>query len=330
MAPYLFRIVSLLLRPLILCLSILLSALTSVAALAQEYQILSASYGTDAHNMEVTDQLKNLASQDRTVKITNSLFGYDPDPGRTKMLRIFARAPDGQVRTFEYKEGKYIDGAQFAGWSNGNWGQQGWRGGWNGEQRQDANRGGDYVILQASYGTRERNVDVTHRLRELARQNRTFRMGNDTFGVDPDPGRTKMLRVYTRGPNGENRTFEFKENSHVDGNQFADWGGGNWGRGGWKGGWGDDERGRGHHQDRYNDRLKIISARYGEGNRTLDVTQQVRREVRDGRLDFTVNNYFAGRDPAPGRTKYLTITYTGEDGRRQVRTIREGEQVRLP
>ena len=319
------------LRPLILSLSVFLGVLTSVAVCAEEYQILSASYGTDAHNMEVTDQLKNLASQNRTVKITNSLFGYDPDPGRTKMLRIFARDPNGQVRTFEYKEGKYIDGAQFTGWSNGNWGQQGWRGGWDGEQRgQERNRGGEYVILQASYGTFERNVDVTGRLRELARQNRTFRMGNNTFGIDPDPGRIKTLRVYTRGPNGDNRTFEFRENSEVDGNQFADWGGGNWGRGGWKGGWGEDERGRGRHKDRYAGGSAVISARYGEGNRTIDVTQQVRREIRDGRLDFTANNYLAGRDPAPGRTKYLTITYRGEDGRTQVSTTQEGRQVRLP
>lgn len=313
-----------LLRPIFLSLSFLFFSCVSLVTRAEEYQILSASYGTDAHNMEVTDQLKNLASQDRTVKITNSLFGYDPDPGRTKMLRIFARAPNGQVRTFEYKEGKYIDGAQFAGWSNGNWGQQGWRGGWNGEER---NRGGEYVILQASYGTYERNVDVTGRLRELARQHRTFRMGNNTFGVDPDPGHSKKLRVYARGPNGENRTFEFKENSEVDGSQFADWGGGNWGRGGWQGGWGEDERRR--ERSNYSD-LTIVSARYGEGSRTLDVTREVRRQLRDGRLDFTANNYFAGRDPAPGRTKYLTITYKTDRGRNQVISVKEGDQVRLP
>ena len=47
--------------------------------------------------------IKNLASQDRTVKITNALFGYDPDPGRTKNC-AFCPQPDGQVRTFEYKE----------------------------------------------------------------------------------------------------------------------------------------------------------------------------------------------------------------------------------
>ncbi|HEY6527413.1 MAG TPA: hypothetical protein VIZ65_01875 [Cellvibrionaceae bacterium] len=301
----------------------------------EEYQILSASYGTDAHNIEVTDELKALARQDRTVRVTNSLFGRDPDPGRAKMLRIFARGGDGRVRTFEYKEGKYIDGAQFSSWGNGNWGQQGWNGGWDGERRNSANaQDSGYVILQASYGTRDRNVDVTQRLRELARQNRTFRMGNNTFGVDPDPGRVKTLRVYTRGRNGENRTFEFSENSQVDGAQFSDWGGGNWGKGGWHGGWGDDNRrggGRNHsNQSNYGANLTIISARYGEGNRTLDVTNRLRRELRDGRVDTTVDNYLVNADPAPGRVKYLTVRYSLGKGRSQEVRVREGEQLRLP
>ena len=34
-------------------------------------------------------------------------------------------------------------------------------------------------------------------------------MGNSTFGVDPDRGHVKSLRIYTRGPNGQNRTFEY-------------------------------------------------------------------------------------------------------------------------
>src|SRR5271165_381557 len=37
---------------------------------------------------------------------------------------------------------------------------------------------GAYLILNAQYGTAEHHVDVTQRLRELARQDRLFRMGN--------------------------------------------------------------------------------------------------------------------------------------------------------
>ena len=97
---------------------------------------------------------------------------------------------------------------------------------------------GQYQILQARYGTARRNVDVTARLKELARQNRTFRMGNSTFGIDPDPGRVKTLRIYTRARNGQDRMFEYREGSVVDGSIFSGWSGGNWGRGPWNRGWG--------------------------------------------------------------------------------------------
>ena len=71
-----------------------------------------------------------------------------------------------------------------------------------------SNDSGQYVILSAQYGTARRHVDVTNRLRELARQDRTFRMGNSTFGVDPDQGQDKTLRIYARGPNGQERMCE--------------------------------------------------------------------------------------------------------------------------
>ena len=96
---------------------------------------------------------------------------------------------------------------------------------------------GQYVILSAQYGTAQRHVDVTNRLKELARQDRTFRMGNSTFGVDPDKGQDKTLRIYARGPNGQERMFEYREGSTVDGSQFRSWGRGDWGQGGWNGEW---------------------------------------------------------------------------------------------
>lgn len=96
---------------------------------------------------------------------------------------------------------------------------------------------GQYAIEAAQYGTAAHHIDVTARLRELARQDRTFRMGNSTFGSDPDPGHVKTLRIYTRGPRGEERMFEYREGSTVDGSMFRGWGGGDWGRGDWHGGW---------------------------------------------------------------------------------------------
>src|SRR5262250_1542054 len=107
---------------------------------------------------------------------------------------------------------------------------------------------GQYLILSAQYGTANRHVDVTNRLRELARSDRAFRMGNSTFGVDPDPGQIKALRIYARGPNGQERMFEYREGSTVDGAMFSGWDRGDWRRGGWSGRWEGGGGGGGEYQ----------------------------------------------------------------------------------
>lgn len=100
---------------------------------------------------------------------------------------------------------------------------------------------GAYIILSAQYGTREHHVDVTKRLRELARSDGSFRMDNRTFGVDPDRGHVKTLRIFARGPRGEERVFEYREGTVLDGREFKGWDRGDWGRGDWSGRWGDDD-----------------------------------------------------------------------------------------
>ena len=200
-----------------------------------QYQILQARYGTANRNIDVTPRLKELARKNATFRLENGIFGTDPDPGHVKTLRIYARGPNGQPRMFEYREKTIVDGSIFSGWSGGNWGQPGWNGGWGG----NGNGGRDmFQILQARYGTARSNIDVTPRLKELARRNATFRLENSLFGTDPDPGRVKTLRIYTRGPNGQPRMFEYQEKTIVDGSIFSGWGTGNWGQGGWNGGWG--------------------------------------------------------------------------------------------
>jgi len=219
-----------------------------------QYVILHAEYGTARNHVDVTSRLRDLARHDRVFRMGNSTFGVDPDHGRVKTLRIYARGSDGQTRMFEYREGSTVDGSQFQGWGRGDWGNGAWNGGWEGNNNQPAfgggpmpgherrgfDRGGDdgaYVILGAQYGTERNHVDVTARLKELARHDRVFRMGNSTFGVDPDHGHVKTLRIYAQGPDGQTRMFEYREGSTVDGSQFRGWGNGNWGNGRWNGGW---------------------------------------------------------------------------------------------
>jgi hypothetical protein len=152
---------------------------------------------------------------------------------------------------------------------------------------------GQWVILNAQYGTAAHHVDVTNRLRELARSDRTFRMGNSTFGVDPDHGHKKVLRIFARGPNGEERTFEYIEGSTVDGAQFRGWGGGEWGREAWNGGW-EGRHGRGgigqpemsaaldHLRQAQSSLESAAHNKGGHRERAIALIQQAIREVQAG------------------------------------------------
>lgn len=179
-----------------------------------QFQILRADYGAGSRRIDVTQRLQQLAASNQNFRMGNDTFGTDPAPGVVKSLRIFARSPRGQSRTFEYPENSIVDGALFTGWSGGNWGPGG--------------PSGQYQILRADYGAGVKRADVTQRLQQIAASNRTFRMGNSTFGIDPAPGQVKTLRIYARDSRGGNRTFEYREGSTVDGSQFTGWSSGSW------------------------------------------------------------------------------------------------------
>lgn len=155
-------------------------------------------------------------------------------------------------------------------------------------QPRDNDDSGQYVILSAQYGTAKRHVDVTHRLRELARQDTNFRMGNSTFGVDPDPGQVKTLRIYARGPNGQERMFEYREGSVVNGNLFRSWGRGDWGNGGWSGRWEGNDRDN-DRDDRYG-RKNDRNDRYGreaqpEMTAAIESLREAQRHLASGSHD---------------------------------------------
>lgn len=282
-----------------------------------EFVILQARYGTEQNHVDVTARLRDLARQDRRLRLSNELLGVDPDPGRTKTLRIYARDRSGRERQFEYRERDWIDGAQFVGWAGGGWGDSNWGGGWHGHHGGHGRDDGEFTILYATYGIGPREVDVTDRLRDLARRDERFRVSNELFGADPAPGQTKQLRIEARDRSGRQRTFEYREDSVVDGNQFVGWGRGNWGSG-----WGPERPQTGQ--------LIIESASYGGDDRWIDVTQAVRRQVQDDRLDAEVRNEWFGFDPLPGRRKSLTISYRWGGGRANTVRVSETDRIRLP
>jgi hypothetical protein len=198
-------------------------------AVAQPYEILRADYGSGSQRRDVTGQFQQVVCSQSRFRMGNSTFGFDPSPGNKKSLRVSVRGARGRETMQEFPESSTIDGSQYL-----------CRGGGGYPPNRPPQGGGQYTIERALYGTDRNNVDVTNRLRELAARNVTFRMGNSTFGVDPDPGRVKMLRIYSRDRSGRRRMFEFRESSTIDGSMFIGWGQGNWGRDPWNGRWNDN------------------------------------------------------------------------------------------
>lgn len=187
---------------------------------------------------------------------------------------------------------------------------------------------GGYQILHARYGTAERNVDVTQTLKDLARRDRHFRMGNESFGIDPHPNHVKLLRIYTRSDRGETRTFEYREGSLVDGDLFKAWGRGDWGRDGdYRGGWdSDDRRDRGDRDQRDDGEYLILSARYGTFEHNVDVTDRL-KELASKDREFRMGNRSFGIDPHPNRVKTLRIYARGPGGEVRTFEYREGSSV---
>ncbi|PZP36537.1 MAG: hypothetical protein DI603_00805 [Roseateles depolymerans] len=305
--------------------ALLAPALASLPARADrdddgEFLILQARYGTEHRHVDVTERLREVARRDRRVRVTNDLFGIDPDPGRDKLLRIYARDRQGRELRFDIREDDWLDGAQFVGWAGGRWGEPGWQGDWQagrpGDARDDGRDDGAFVILYATWGLPSREVDVTPQLRELARRDQRFKVEVERFDADPAPGRTKRLHIVARDRHGAERSFDYPEYSWVDGAQFIGWSRGDWGRGG-----DGPPRGRG---------LLIESARYGADGRWMDVTGRLRALARDGRVELEVSNELLGGDPAPGRRKMLSVSYRwGGEPSRTVQ-VSERDWLRLP
>jgi hypothetical protein len=297
--------------------------LSAVTAAAQQYEIVRADYGYGNQRVDVTQRLREVVRTHSRFRMGNSTFGVDPSPGNKKTLRIFARGPHGERRTFEYQESSAIDSAMFSGSGRDDWGAA--PGGVAGDS-------GQYAILHAEYGTERNHVDVTDRLRQLAQTDRAFRMGNSTFGVDPDHGHIKTLRIYARGPNGQERMFEYREGSTVDGSLFRGWGRSDWGRGGWSGNWsgggrpvgGPPSGGYAGHGD--DGQYVIIRAEYGTTRHHVDVTDRLRELARSDR-SFRMGNSTFGVDPDHGHVKTLRIFARGPNGRERVFEYREGSTV---
>lgn len=305
---------------LMMALSLLLAGIAA-AQDAGQFLILNAQYGNDHNHVDVTNRLKDLARRDRPFRISDESMAVDPDRGQAKMLRVFARGPNGRERTFDFPDGSVFDGAQFRGWGRGDWGDERWNGNWNGRNDNDA---GEYLILTAQYGSEYRHVDVTNQLKQMARADRMFRLDYRTFGVDPAEGHAKVLRIFARAPNGQEQMFEYADNSLIDGAIFRGWGTGEWGAGGWSGNW----QGGGFVGGNSGDagQFLILSAQYGSKRRHVDVTNRLKELARHD-VTFRLNFRTFGVDPDEGHAKVLRIYARGPNGRERMFEYRDNSII---
>lgn len=75
-------------------------------------------------------------------------------------------------------------------------------------------------------------------------------------------------------------------------------------------------------------KIMIIRATYGTEKDARDVTKELRKLIRKGKLSVVASNNIAG-DPTPGYPKVLKIEY-GYKGQKRTRAFDEGEKVELP
>src|SRR5260370_22144437 len=127
---------------------------------------MQADWGHGNRRMDVTTRVRALLSGNGMVKVNNANLGGDPAVGADKVLRIYARDMQGQVRELSYKEGSNIDASQFYNY--------GGSGGYPGNPGYPANPGypggggGDLQIVRADYGFNNR----THELSEVPPERR--------------------------------------------------------------------------------------------------------------------------------------------------------------
>ncbi len=76
-------------------------------------------------------------------------------------------------------------------------------------------------------------------------------------------------------------------------------------------------------------RFEILSAVYGSGVNTVDVTERVRGMISNDALSLTVDTPTLGVDPAPGTEKFLHIRYRF-GGKEDLASAKDFDSVRLP
>jgi len=76
--------------------------------------------------------------------------------------------------------------------------------------------------------------------------------------------------------------------------------------------------------------ITIVSASYGSGTSTVDVTSTVTSHIKDGELNIPVSaSSLNVTDPAPGQPKQLIVSYTINNGSTNSKTVTEGNTLHI-
>ena len=154
-------------------------------------RIARAQYGGQSRFVDVTEQLNSQIQNDSlNLQITNYAMGGDPAPGERKVLTVFYIFNGRNGRVFA-NEGEFLTLPPGRG---------------DGDHDRDDDAyyhkywpGGSYnalQILQATWGERNHQVDVTGRIASMVQGNRLeLPVTNQFMGGDPAYGSTKFLRV---------------------------------------------------------------------------------------------------------------------------------------
>jgi hypothetical protein len=168
---------------------------------------------------------------------------------------------------------------------------------------------GNLRIMRAQYGAGHRYADVTNLLNSRIQGDQlSVRVTNDSMGGDPDPDHPKQLIVfYVFNGRSSRITVNEKNSLNLPGNDAY-----SSGESGYEG-----------------DRLEILNASYGAGDRRRDVTGLLGSLVQGNSLQVVVSNGSMGGDPAEGQRKRLRVIYRWQGFRNQI-TVGEGETLFIP
>ncbi|MFN7924484.1 MAG: DUF3395 domain-containing protein [Bryobacteraceae bacterium] len=286
-------------------------------AYAQQLEIVWARYGAGFNTIDVTDRVRSLV-RDNTVTLTVDIptLGSDPAPGTLKTLTVHYRLQGAESEvSARDSETLRVPAASSGGFSISDL----FKDKLPITQQVPAvsTTAPALMIVSARYGAGDKWRDVRDRLQGLVSNGKlSATINNQTMGGDPAVGQDKRIEVRYQY-NGQ--TFDVTANEDrtlslpsaqaaaaapapapvtvASSAPMAP--------------------------------VTIVSARYGSGDKWVDVRDRMQGQLRDNRLEVTVSNQTMGSDPAVGKNKSLQLRYE-QGGQLYDINVTEGKTARVP